>query len=269
MVNTAYIRLVWRNNCTFAIFSTVFITLFQFLILYLVTTFDTQAMLSVILEQMPPVMKAFLEDSFFSMLTYDGAAAFGFNHPIVLTLLVMNAIIIPGHHISRELESGTLELLLAHPLKRSTLFVSLWISGAFILLFIIVISLGGSISSILIFHELTGSIFLHLLEICLNLWLLMLLIFTYTLLIAVYIKMGVKSGNISAIITFFFYLLYYLAELWSRLAFTKPFNIFSYFEPQEVMMGQGNCLVDIIVLTGLVAIGFGIGLRRFERRDIP
>jgi ABC-type transport system involved in multi-copper enzyme maturation permease subunit len=247
----------------------VFITLFQFLILYLVTTFDTQAMLTVILDQMPPVMKAFLEDSFFSMLTYDGAAAFGFNHPIVLTLLVLIAIAIPGHHITRELESGTLEMLLAHPFRRHSLLISLWLSGGMILFFIIAISLAGSLSSIVLFHDLSWDIFLRLVEICFNLWLLMLLIFTYTILIAVYSKMGVKSGNISASVTFFFYLLYFLAELWDRIAFTKPFNIFSYYEPQKVMQQQGYFLLDIVVLISLVVICFVISLRRFESRDVP
>ena len=261
--------MVWRTNRTFAIFSTFFITLFQFLMLYLVTTFDTQAMLTVILEQMPPIMKKFLEDSFFSMLTYDGAAAFGFNHPIVLTLLVMNAILIPGNHITRELESGTLEMLLAHPLKRGSLFLSLWLAGAFILFFIITVSLAGSISSILIFHTLTGDILLKLVALCVNLWLLMLVIFSYTMLIAVFSKMGIKAGNISAIITFFFYLLYYLAELWPVLSFTKPFNVFSYFEPQKVMAGQGNLLPDIIILAALTILALFLALYRFKKRDIP
>jgi ABC-type transport system involved in multi-copper enzyme maturation permease subunit len=253
----------------FAILSAVFITLFQFLILYLVTTFDTQAMLSVILQQMPPAMKAFLQDSFFSMLTLDGAAAFGFNHPIVLTLLVLNAIIIPGHHITNELESGTLELLLAHPFKRSSLIFSLWLTGSMILLFIILISLTGSLTSILLFHELESDVFFRLLEICFNLWLLMILIFTFTLLVAVLSKVGVKASSMSYGLTFFFYLLYFLAEMWEKIAFTRPFNIFSYYEPQKVMLSGANYLLDIIVLTGLIIISFGISLRQFSRRDIP
>lgn len=269
MINLTYIRLVWRNNRTFAIFSTIFISLFQFLILYLVTTFDTQAMLRVILDQMSPVMKAFLEDSFFSMLTYDGAAAFGFNHPIVLTLLVLLAITIPGHHITRELETGTLELLLSHPFRRNSLLFSLWLSGAMILFFIIVVSLAGSLSSIVLFHDLTWSMACRLAGISFNLWLLMLLIFTYTLMISVFSKMGIKAGNISALITFFFYILYFLAEIWNTLAFTRPFNIFSYYEPQKVMQRQDHLLQDVLVLAILVAACLWISLRRFARRDIP
>ena len=269
MVEWAYIRLVWRNNRMFAILTAGFITLFQFLILYLITTFDTQAMLVAVLQQLPPAMKAFLQDSFFSMFTLDGAAAFGFNHPIVLTLFVLNAIIIPGHHITSELESGTLEILLAHPFKRSSLLVSLWITGSLILLFIILISLAGSVSSILLFHELETIMFLRLLEICFNLWLLMILIFTVTLLIAVFSKVGVKAGSLSYGLTFFFYLLYFLSQMWDKIAFTKPFNIFSYYEPQMIVQREANYLLDIIVLTGLIAISFGISLRRFGRRNIP
>ncbi|MCD4681986.1 MAG: hypothetical protein K8R86_01775, partial [Bacteroidales bacterium] len=101
MNKMGYIRLIWRNNRGFAIFSMVFITLLQFLILYLVTTFDTLAIVSAILEQIPEKMRMFLNESFFNMLTFDGAAAFGFNHPLVLAVLAINAINIPVHHISR------------------------------------------------------------------------------------------------------------------------------------------------------------------------
>jgi len=221
MINWAYIRLVWRNNRGFAIFSMVFITLFQFLILYLVTTFDTAAMLSAILDQMPPMMKVFLQDSFFSMLTYDGVAAFGFNHPIVLTLLIIAAALI------------------------------------------------GSFTSIILFHHLTGDIIINLLQISFNLWLFILLIFSITMLIAVYARQGIRAGNLSAVFTFVFYLLYFIAQLWDALAFTKPFNIFSYYEPQGLMFGKGNFWLDILVLGGLVLLCSGISLRRFERKDVP
>lgn len=269
MIKQAYLRLVWRNNKAFAIFSMVFITLLQFLILYLVTTFDTAAIISAILAQLPESMRIFLQDSFFSTLTYDGAAAFGFNHPLVLTLLVITAVNIPVHHISRELDSGTLELLLAHPFKRSALISSLWISGSLILLVIITAAMIGSLTSILLFHHLTGAIFIHIVQIGINLWLFILLIFSYTTLIAVFGKMGSKAGNFSAIITFVFYLLSFLSQIWEALDFTKPFNIFTYYEPQALMFNKGNFSMDIIVLSSLIMICFGISLKQFIKRDIP
>jgi ABC-2 type transport system permease protein len=269
MIELAYIKLVWRNHKAFAIFSMAFITLFQFLILYLVTTFDTTAILSAVLAQLPEMMRAFLQDSFFNMLTYDGAAAFGFNHPLVLALLVITAINIPVHHISRELDSGTLELLLSHPLRRSTLLASLWIAGCLILLIIISAALIGSVSSILLFHTLTSAILIGLLKIGLNLWLLTILIFSYTILITVFGKMGGKAANVSAIITLVFYLLFFVAQLWDDLEFIRPFNIFYYFEPQKLMMGQGSFILDILVLGALIVMCTLASLRQFGRRDIP
>lgn len=269
MINLAYLRLVWRNNRAFAIFSMAFITLMQFLILYLVTTFDTTSIISAVLAQLPQSMRAFLQDSFFSMLNYDGAAAFGLNHPLVLALLVITAVNIPVHHITRELDSGTLELLMAHPFKRSSLIISLWISGCLIFFMIIAAAIIGSVISIILFHHLTGIMLIHLAQIGINLWLFIILIFSYTTLIAVFGKMGSKAGNFSAIITLVFYLLSFLAQIWSKLNFTKPFNIFTYYEPQQLMFNKGHFVPDIIVLSALILICFGISLKQFIKRDIP
>jgi ABC-type transport system involved in multi-copper enzyme maturation permease subunit len=269
MIRWSYIHLVWRNHKGFAIFSLVFISLFQFLILYLVTTFDTAAILSAVLEQLPPMMRTFLNDSFFSMLNYDGAAAFGFNHPLVLTLLIIIAINIPSQHITREAETGTLELLLAHPFSRRSLITSLWLSGCLIFFVIIAAALIGSFTSIMLFHHLTHKIVLGLLQIGFNLWLFIILIFSITLLIAVFSRKGIRSGNLSAVITFVFYLLYFVAQIWDALKFTQPFNIFSYYEPQGLMFGKANFLLDVGVLGVLIMICMVFSTRQFEKRDIP
>jgi ABC-type transport system involved in multi-copper enzyme maturation permease subunit len=269
MIKLSYLRLVWRNNKGFAIFSMFFITLLQFLILYLVTTFDTTSMISAVLAQLPESMRAFLQDSFFNTFTYDGAAAFGFNHPLVIALLVITAINIPVHHITREIETGTLELLLAHPFKRNSLLFSLWISGCLILALIIIAALAGSFTSIILFHHLTREIFIRLLQIGFNLWLLIMLIFSYTLLIAVFVKPGIKAGNLSAVITLVFYMVYFVAQLWDALKFLKPFNIFNYYEPQNLMFNKGNFISDIIISGSLVLLCTAISMRRFSRRDIP
>ncbi|MCD4684296.1 MAG: ABC transporter permease subunit, partial [Bacteroidales bacterium] len=210
-----------------------------------------------------------LNESFFNMLTFDGAAAFGFNHPLVLAVLAINAINIPVHHISRELETGTLELLLAHPFKRQSLIISLWFSGCIILCAIIVAALIGSFSAIALFHQLSMGILLKMFQISFNLWMLFVLIFTYTLLIASFGKTGSKAGNISAVVTFVFYMLHFLSQLWSSIEFTKPFNIFTYYEPQNLMFKQDNIILNSVVLGSLILICLLLSLWQFNRRDIP
>ncbi len=256
-------------NKGFTIFSMVFISLFQLLILYLVSTFDTQAMLQSVMSQLPESLKIFLNDSFFSMLNFDGAAAFGFNHPIVLSLLAIVAITIPVRHISREIENGNMEMMLSQPFRRKSLVFNLWLSGCIILGVIILTSFLGSIISISLFHDLSSKMILSMLAISLNLWLLFVTIMTYTLYIATISKGGGFSGNISASITFLFYLLFFAGQLWDVLKPTLPYNIFDYYQPQLIMFGKGDLMVDIVVLVGLIVILLWAGVYRFERRDIP
>jgi ABC-2 type transport system permease protein len=264
-----YFRLIWKNHRSFALFSMVFITLLQFLILYLITTFNIPAIIQTLLIQMPEKIKVYLSESFFSTLTLDGATAFGFNHPLVLALLAINAINIPVLHITREMESGTLELLLAHPFRRQILISKLWLSGCLLLLAIILAALAGSVSAVYIYHQLTTDLFLKILMIGFNLWLLYVLIMSFTLLIAVSVKTGSKAGNYAAILTLVFYLMYFLSQLWDAISFTKPFNIFTYYEPQKLMFGKGTFFMDCSVLTGLILFCFLLSRRLFIRRDIP
>ncbi len=264
-----YLKLIWKINKGLTIFSMVFISLFQLLMLYLVTTFDTQAMLHSILNQMPENMKIFLNDSFFNMLTVNGAAAFGLNHPIVLALLAMIAISIPVRHISREIENGNMEGMLALPFRRRSLVLQLWFSGCLILGAIILASCISSLASILIFHDLTWNVSFHIMEISLNLWLLFVLIMTYTILIATLSRGGGSSGIVSAMITLLFYLLFFTGQLWAAFKITLPFNIFNYYQPQNIMFGKGNLLVDCIVLASLIVILLYASVFTFEKRDIP
>lgn len=265
----SYLKLIWKTNKGFTIFSMVFIGLFQLMILFLVTTFDTQAMLSSVITQLPENLRIFLNDSFFNMLTFDGAAAFGFNHPIVLSLLAIVAITIPVRHISREIENGNMELMLSLPFRRKSLILKLWLSGTMVLGLIILTSFLASIASMELFHQLSWKTVFRLLQIVLNLWLLFVLVMSYTLLFAGIMKGGGFSGNISAMITLIFYLLFFIGQLWKDASFSLYLNVFNYYQPQKIMFGSENFLIDNLVLALLSLLLLLLSLNRFEKRDIP
>lgn len=269
MNKVVYMKLIWRTHKGFAIFSMVFITLLQFLILFLITTFDVPAIIQMLLEQFPENLKVYFSNNFFNTLTLDGAAAFGLNHPLVLTLLSIVAISVPVAHIPREIEGGTLELVLAHPFRRQALLSTLWLSGCLILLIIIITALIGSITAAAIYHHVDSTLLIHLLKIGLNLWLLFVLVMSYTLLLAANKPTGLRSSNIASVLTLVFYFLFFLSQLWEDIKFTAHINIFNYYEPQKLMFGNGNFYLDCSVLTGLIVICYFISRRQFIRRDIP
>lgn len=269
MNNLVYFRMVWKMNRGFALFSMISLGILQILVLYLITTFDTQLMLNSIVGQMPEKFKMFLNESFFNTLTLNGAAGFGYNHPIVIALIVVNAVNIPVRHISRELESGTIELLLAQPFKRESLILTLWISGLFILGLIVLAAFLSSVYAIQFFHNLSGEIFYRVFQISVNMWLFAAFIMSMSLFICVVSRGGGMTGNISAMIVFVFYLVFVISQLWDELKFTQIFNIFNYYEPSRLMLKQGHFLKDNLVFSMLILIFTAGSVWFFRRRDVP
>jgi len=119
MSNLTYPLFILRSHRGFAIFSVVVIASLQYLIVEIMSSAGTDTLVGSILSQLPERFRMFVSENFLARLSVRGAAAFGFNHPIVLTLLLINVIGIPTRHIAGEIESGTMEWLLAQPVKRT------------------------------------------------------------------------------------------------------------------------------------------------------
>lgn len=264
----SYFYFIWKSHRSFLLFSMFIISLFQFLILRLVTSIDHTSIIMYLIEQLPENVQAKFGD-FISMLTFEGAAAFGLNHPLVLVILSIGAITIPSRHIAGEVETGTLELVLSFPVKRIKLLLNLWTSAAVFLFFIILCALCSSLLSINIFHQLTNELFVKMLKIGCNLWLLFVFIMSLTMVLSSFEKEGNKVGIRVAGIALVFYLLHYLSSLWDAIQFTKPFNIFTYYQPGDLMTGQRSFLLHFMVLSSLILLCLLVSIYQFNRRDIP
>jgi ABC-2 type transport system permease protein len=265
----SYFYFILKSHRSFLLFSMIIISLFQFLILRLVTTIDYSSIIMNLLEQLPEFVRAMFGEDFVSMLTVEGAAAFGLNHPLVLIILSIGAITIPSRHIAGEAETGTLELVLSFPVNRINLLLNLYISAVVFLFLIIFPALCSSVLSIRIFHRLTFSLFVKMLQIGCNLWLLFVFIMSLTMVLSSFEKEGSKVGTRAAGIALVFYLLHYLSSLWNEIQFTKPFNIFTYYQPEDLMTGQRSFFLHFIVLSSLILLCLFVSIYQFNRRDIP
>ena len=108
-----------------------------------------------------------------------------------------------------------------------------------------------------------------MLKIASNLWLLFVLIMSFTLLLSTFAKEGSNIGMISAGVLVVFYFLDLLSPLWDALDFIKPVNIFTYYQPQKLMFDQSNFSLNFAVLTTLIMICLLISVKQFNRRDVP
>ena len=136
MISGHYIVNLFRSHWVLLIFAFCFVGLFQVLIITLVVGADLLGMIEQIYQRMPPQMQLLLGERFLTQLSVEGAVAFGYNHPMVLVIVILLAIVLPARHIAGEIETGTLELLFTVPIQRATVTLSLWLGSILALLMV-------------------------------------------------------------------------------------------------------------------------------------
>ena len=233
------------------------------------TGIDTKPFITSVFELMPEKFRILIGEQFFSHLTVDGAAAFGFNHPMILAIFVIVVISITTKHLTGEIEKGTMELMLSLPIKRTYFVFRLWFISALITLFLIAFALLGAYLGVYFFGEISQEFIYKISTIGLNLWFLIVLIMSFSLLISTFEREASKAVGKSSIVIIIFYFFDFLSTAWDPLAFTKTFNIFTYYQPQKLMFGDRHLIDNLPVLSILIILCLGISLWQFNRRDIP
>jgi len=241
----------------------------QTLLLTIVTTTQLFNFVRDFIQQLPQELQQFLGEEFIAQFSVKGAAAFGYNHPLVITFLIIVAIIFPSKHVAGEIENGTLELIFSMPIERFSITFSLWIVSVLAIFFVISGCWLGTFMSKLIFSQAEILPFSKILLIGINLAALMVCINAYTFLISSYSREGSKVALQAAGITLFFYFLNYIATIWSVVGFLKPISIFHYYQPQKLMMGEANLGKNLIVLGLLTFFLMLPTIYKINRRDIP
>ena len=269
MDKLCYPRMVFKKQRGLMVFSMLIVGAMQFLIVWLVTTIDYQPLMASMLKQLPAFFRQFFEEEFMNKFSAEGGASFGFNHPIVLTLMGINAIMTASRHVAGEIEGGTLELLLAYPVKRTRLLLSLWGTGAVQLLAVAGTAWVSSVTAVKLYHQLNGDILMSLIKIAGNLWLLFVLVMSFTLALSTFNKEAGKTGLSSAAVLLVFYFVHFLSKIWEGIGFTRRFNIFTYYQPQQLMFGERSFTLHVTVLIILITLCLTITMVQFNRRDIP
>jgi ABC-2 type transport system permease protein len=79
------------------------------------------------------------------------------------------------------------------------------------------------------------------------------------------------------------FLINLLGQMWDFIAWMRPFTIFYYYQPQQVILGHGAavtfsewnggqplCAIPMLaVLVAVGSLGYGLALWTFQRRDVP
>jgi ABC-type transport system involved in multi-copper enzyme maturation permease subunit len=246
-----------------------FLCLFQVLILTLIEQVDLFGLFQELLQRLPPPAQQLFGEEYLAQFSVSGALAFGYNHPLVLVTLSLVAILLPSRHIAGEIEDGTLELLFALPVRRQRIAISLWVGSSLILLLLLVGCVAGTVIGFLIHSDMQLRETAALARVGVNLWLLLVAITSYTMLSSAFAREGGKASLRAAGLTLGLYFLHFAVRIWPAIEFLRPFTIFNYYQPQQLMtdstlFGRNIAVLSTVILaTGIAAVV------RIARRDIP
>jgi ABC-2 type transport system permease protein len=201
------------------------------------------------------------------IFSLSGAMALGAIHPISL---ILNSIFAAGFATSAvagERQRGTLEVLLARPLSRHTVYLTLLVAVlGFVAVAVAASVVGATIGAAI--AGVAGELVPARLPV---LWLNAVLLFGA--IAAVGLAASVSFDRLTPAIgltvgfTVISYFLEVLGTLWPDAQGLQPYSIFHYFDAKQVL--EGNVVVgNFAILAAVAAVAIGWALVEFPRRDL-
>jgi len=196
-----------------------------------------------------------------------GAIALGYVHPISIILVSIFAIGFSTSAVAGERQRGTLEVLLARPLSRAGLYVTL---VAAVLLFIALVLVAASIGTI-VGSAIVGVLSELSIERLPLLWLNGMLLWGGFAMIGLAASVSFDrlspALGITVAIVIVSYFLDILGSLWPDAKGLQPYSMFHYLASRDILTGTVD-LFGLALLTAIGVIAIGVALVEFPRRDL-
>ena len=201
------------------------------------------------------------------VFTLSGSVALGSIHPIALVLNSIFAVGFAAAAVAEERQRGTLEVLLARPLSRRTVYLTLL---AAVLLFV-AIAVGATIGGVLAGSALSGVADALAVEQLPLLWANGVLLFgaigAIGLAASVSFDRLSPALGITVALVVVMYVLEVLGSIWPDAEFLQPYSLFHYYDPKDVLEGTVRAF-DLGVLAVVAVVAIGWALFEFPRRDL-
>ncbi|MFN2418347.1 MAG: ABC transporter permease subunit [Candidatus Limnocylindria bacterium] len=202
-----------------------------------------------------------------SLFTLPGAITLGVQHPLAIAMLSIFAVGAASTAVAGERARGTLEVLLARPISRLTLYVSLLAALLVTVLIVLVAILGGMVG---------GSAIQGIIE-ELDLALLPLVVLNGFGLWAAFTTFGLAASvtfdrpgpaiGLSLAYLLINYFLEILGSLWPDVAWSQEYSLFHHFDPGAILSGEA-ALLDILIVFTAAILPVIYAIMVFPRRDL-
>lgn len=201
------------------------------------------------------------------VFSLEGAIALGYVHPISIILVSIFAIGFATSAVAGERQRGTLEVLLARPLSRRGVYLTLL---AAVLLFVGLVLIAASIGTV-IGSALVGVLGELPLARLPTLWLDGMLLWggfaAIGLAASVSFDRLTPALGLTVAIVIVSYFLDILGSLWPDAKGLQPYSLFHYLTSRDILTGTVD-LAGFALLATVGAVAVGYALVEFPRRDL-
>jgi len=227
----------------------------------------------------------------------------GLVHPTIQAILCIWAVGRSAGAIAGEIDRGTMELLMAQPVRRYQLVLSYFILDLMLIPLLCLAMWCGTLVGVWLVGPISLSpdeikrlpfaitIKPELLEIdpialapgLVNVAVLVFAISGYTIWISACGRSRWKILGVAIFVTLLQFLINVLGQLWDTIGGLRPFTVFYYYQPQQIAL-KGNWTVDlgmawtgqpgialnvVAVLVCVGTVGYAMAFWIFGRRDLP
>jgi ABC-2 type transport system permease protein len=248
----------------------ILIFLYGILTMYLYPTM-TQSSLDILgyINALPDAMKAAFgyEGIDFTNLTFTPEAFATLEFLVIWPLLIGIYGIFSSISLAREAERGTLDLLLAQPVRRFKVLISKFAVFIFAALMIAIASILGLLLGSLIINETvdTTSLMLVLLEALL----LVLSFASFTLLCSVIFLEPRKSLLVAGVFVGGSYIVNFMVPILNpSISWLRNISLFYHYQPYEIVNNASVNWTAVSVYAGVSLVCFAAALVIFQRRDL-
>ncbi len=203
-----------------------------------------------------------------SLFTLPGAVTLGVQHPLGISMVAIFAVGASATAVAGERARGTLEVLLARPVSRTTIDLTILVALLVTVVVVLLAILAGMIvgtAAVDLIDELDLS---QMPMVVLNGFGLWAAFTTFALAASVTFDRPGPAIGLSLAYLLINYFLEILGSLWTDVAWTQEYSLLHHFNPGEILSGQTDPIDLVIVFTAAI-IPVVYALLVFPKRDLP
>ena len=202
-----------------------------------------------------------------SLFTLPGAMTLGLQHPIAIAFVGLFAVGSTVGAVAGEREKGTLEVLLARPISRRTLYTTLAAASATLVGIVMLGLLTGQLLGVAIQNVASELDLAQMPLVYLNGLLLWSAFAAFGLAASVSFDRHAPAIGLAMAYLLINYFLEILGSLWRDVAWSQSYSLFHHFNPGKILTGKGDPF-DFALLGAAIVVPVAYALVVFPRRDL-